>query len=61
MRRRHRRKRLYWIRHEANLFVARHQEEIVDVASRLYERGIITLEAPNDHCQRDDALPSSLP
>ncbi len=38
-------KRFYWIRHEADLFVARHREEIVAIASQLYERGIVTLEA----------------
>ena len=38
-------KRVYWIRREADLFVARHQREIVDAAEGLYAHGFITLEA----------------
>ena len=38
-------KRFYWIRREADIFVARHRQEIVDVAADLYEQGIVTLEA----------------
>lgn len=37
--------RYHWIRREARLFVARHQQEIVEVAAGLYARGIITLQA----------------
>jgi hypothetical protein len=38
-------KRFHWIRRQADLFVTRNQQEIVDVAAGLYERGVITLEA----------------
>ncbi len=35
--------RFHWIHREAELFVARHQQEIVDAAEGLYTDGIITL------------------
>jgi hypothetical protein len=37
--------RFHWIRREARLFVARHQREIVEVATVLFGRGIVTLPA----------------
>jgi hypothetical protein len=38
-------KRLFWIRREAQFLVARHQQEIVQVATGLFARGIITVPA----------------
>lgn len=46
-------KRCYWIRREANLFVARHQQQIVDAAKGLYANGFTTLEAEPAHCKKD--------
>lgn len=37
--------RCHWIRREARLFVARHQSQIVEAATHLFVRGIITLPA----------------
>ena len=37
--------RLHWIRREARLFVARHQQEIVQVATGLFAQGIVTVPA----------------
>jgi len=37
--------RFHWIHREARLFVVRHQREIVEVATGLFARGIITLPA----------------
>ncbi|MFB3894557.1 MAG: hypothetical protein ACE15C_21350 [Phycisphaerae bacterium] len=36
-------KRFYWIRREADIFVARHCQEILDVAAGLFGRGIVTV------------------
>jgi hypothetical protein len=38
-------KRFYWIHREAQIFVARHRREIVDVATGLFTCGIVTLPA----------------
>lgn len=40
--------RFNWIHREARIFVARHQQEIVDVATELFNNGIVTLEAPTE-------------
>lgn len=60
--------RFYWIHREADLFVTRHQGEIVDAATGLYQRGIVTLEAdpvrprpaqvPPPHRQHNHRIPS---
>jgi len=50
-------KRFYWIHREADLFVARHQREIVEVAAGLYQRGIVTLEAEVAACPASGEVP----
>jgi hypothetical protein len=37
--------RFHWIHREAQIFVARHQQEIVETATALFARGITTLPA----------------
>ena len=37
--------RFHWIHREARLFVAEHQDQIVETAAALYGRGIVTLPA----------------
>ena len=38
-------RRFYWIHREARIFVARHHQEIVEVATGLFAKGIMTLPA----------------
>jgi hypothetical protein len=39
-------KRYNWVHREARILVARHRQEIVEPARRLFERGLVTLFAP---------------